>query len=111
MQSCLPRERFVVFVVSTTGQGDPPDSMIDSFMSPAIKFHDDGEQPHMLRMVCSISFSGLAARINVSFILFADIEVDLNLFNLSVSLFPLFFESITVRISACSITNTYIYFY
>ncbi|KAL5220997.1 hypothetical protein ABZP36_025710 [Zizania latifolia] len=25
--SCLPRERFVVFVVSTTGQGDPPDSM------------------------------------------------------------------------------------
>lgn len=26
-QSCLPSERFVVFVVSTTGQGDPPDSM------------------------------------------------------------------------------------
>ncbi|CAL4947577.1 unnamed protein product [Urochloa decumbens] len=25
--SRLPRERFVVFVVSTTGQGDPPDSM------------------------------------------------------------------------------------
>ncbi|TVU35201.1 hypothetical protein EJB05_17079 [Eragrostis curvula] len=25
--SCLPRERFVVFVVSTTGQGDHPDSM------------------------------------------------------------------------------------
>jgi sulfite reductase alpha subunit-like flavoprotein len=25
--SCLPSERFVVFVVSTTGQGDPPDSM------------------------------------------------------------------------------------
>ncbi|KAL5227681.1 hypothetical protein ABZP36_015946 [Zizania latifolia] len=25
--SCLPRERFVVFVMSTTGQGDPPDSM------------------------------------------------------------------------------------
>lgn len=25
--SCLPREKFVVFVVSTTGQGDPPDSM------------------------------------------------------------------------------------
>ncbi|KAL6614567.1 hypothetical protein ACP70R_036837 [Stipagrostis hirtigluma subsp. patula] len=24
---CLPSERFVVFVVSTTGQGDPPDSM------------------------------------------------------------------------------------
>ncbi|XP_006659755.1 NADPH-dependent diflavin oxidoreductase 1 [Oryza brachyantha] len=25
--SCLPSERLVVFVVSTTGQGDPPDSM------------------------------------------------------------------------------------
>uniref|UniRef100_A0A0D9V5B4 NADPH-dependent FMN and FAD-containing oxidoreductase n=1 Tax=Leersia perrieri TaxID=77586 RepID=A0A0D9V5B4_9ORYZ len=25
--SCLPSEKFVVFVVSTTGQGDPPDSM------------------------------------------------------------------------------------
>jgi sulfite reductase alpha subunit-like flavoprotein len=42
MQSSLPGERFVVFVVSTTGQGDPPDSMkvwifcsilIDSFLS------------------------------------------------------------------------------
>lgn len=27
LQSCLPGERFVVFVVSTTGQGDSPDSM------------------------------------------------------------------------------------
>ncbi|KAF7078566.1 hypothetical protein CFC21_082979 [Triticum aestivum] len=27
--SCLPRERYVVFVVSTMGQGDPPDSMKD----------------------------------------------------------------------------------
>ncbi|KAF0922621.1 hypothetical protein E2562_001030, partial [Oryza meyeriana var. granulata] len=25
--SCLPGERFVLFIVSTTGQGDPPDSM------------------------------------------------------------------------------------
>ncbi|XP_044413989.1 NADPH-dependent diflavin oxidoreductase 1 [Triticum aestivum] len=25
--SCLPDERFMIFIVSTTGQGDPPDSM------------------------------------------------------------------------------------
>jgi hypothetical protein len=82
---------FVVFVHNSCyACVTDPKKLIKSArsMSPALKSHDDGEQPHMLGMVRSISFSGLAARINVSFILFAGIEVDLNLFNLSVSLFP-----------------------
>jgi hypothetical protein len=60
-------------------------------MSPALKFHDDGEQPHMIQIVCSISFLGLTATINASFILLANIAIGLNLFNLSVPLFSLFF--------------------
>jgi hypothetical protein len=85
---------FVVFVHDSIDiYSTDPKKLIKSArsMSPALKFHDDGDQPHMIQMVCSISFSVLTATINASFILLDDIAIGLNLFNLSVSLFSLFF--------------------